>query len=137
MNSFIIDENLDYFIDQAQKASLNAYAPYSHFHVGCVIVLDDHSIYTGANIENVSYSATICAERVAMSLVVNQRKNHNIKALIVASNTTPPSSPCGVCRQFMSEFLSKDVPIILTNGKDNTITTMKELFPMAFITLGK
>jgi cytidine deaminase len=133
MKKFLTDDQVHHLIAKAQEASLNAYAPYSNFQVGCAILLDDGSIFKGANIENVSYSVTLCAERVALSAVVSQKKTNNIQALIVVTNTNPPSSPCGACRQFMSEFLDPNVSIILSNNaKEIILTTMGELLPLAF-----
>jgi cytidine deaminase len=87
MKKFLIDDQVHHLIMNALEASLNAYAPYSNFYVGCAILLDDGSIVKGANIENVSYSLTLCAERVALSAVVGQKKTINIQTLVVVTNT--------------------------------------------------
>lgn len=129
-----MDSNLIITIlDAANQARSQSYAPYSKFFVGCAIILNDGSIYTGANIENASYSATICAERVALPMVISKGLQEQIMALAVVTDTTEPTSPCGVCRQFLSEFLLEDTPIIIGNSNKNyIITNIKELLPMAF-----
>lgn len=111
--------------------SLNkAYAPYSGFKVGAVVVTSSGKIFTGCNIENSSYGLTICAERVAIfsAIAAGERQ---IEKLVVVADTPEPVSPCGACRQVMSEF--GDFEVILANlvGKYNT-TRVSELLPYAF-----
>lgn len=118
---------------QANKVRAHCYAPYSQFRVGCAILLTDGSVITGVNIENASYSVTLCAERSAMASVISAAKQNDIKALAIVTKSSPPSSPCGVCRQFLSEFLDAKVVIILANEKGEKIsTTIAELLPGAF-----
>lgn len=120
-------------ISRAIDARKNAYAPYSKFLVGSVIYLKNQEIYTGANIENSSYSVTICAERAAMVPIIMKNLQNEIIALAVATDTENPSSPCGVCRQFLSEFLLPTTTIILANtNKKYILTSLQELLPMAF-----
>lgn len=129
-----MDNNkINELIEIAIKIRKNAYAPYSKFLVGSAVYLKNSEVYAGANIENSSYSVTICAERVAMSQVIMKNLQNEILALFVATDTDSPSSPCGVCRQFLSEFLLPTTPIILTNTKkDYIVSSMQELLPMAF-----
>ena len=126
------DEQL---IDKAIAAAQNAYAPYSNFKVGAVVVLDDDTIIPGANVENAGYSLTNCAERSALFAVYSQGyKKENIKKIAVVTDTDTFGSPCGACRQVMSELLELDCPIILSNFKksDIKITNIKELLPFMF-----
>lgn len=90
------------WIAAAAAAAANAYAPYSEFRVGAALIHTDGAITTGHNIENASYSATICAERVAASAAIAGGRRDDWRAIVIVS----PSgvSPCGVCRQFLSEF---------------------------------
>lgn len=120
-------------LKHAREVSERAYAPYSRFHVGCAILLADDRVIVGINIENAAYSVTLCAERSAMAQVISLGLQDQIKALAVVTRSSPPGSPCGMCRQFLLEFLKKDTPIILGNFSDSwSITTMQELLPRAF-----
>ncbi len=121
-------------IEQAIKARKNAYAPYSNFPVGASLLLKDGKIITGSNIENASYGLSNCAERSALFSAYSQGyKKDDIIAMAISANTKEPVSPCGACRQVMSELLNDDVKIYLTNLKaDVKETTTKELLPYAF-----
>jgi cytidine deaminase len=128
----IMNKTLKNLLAEAYKARTYAYAPYSKYAVGCAILLDNNEIIRGANIENAAYSVALCAERVAMACVIAKGQQHLIKALAVATDSFTPASPCGACRQFLSEFLSPDLPIIFGNEKQSLISTMSELLPFAF-----
>lgn len=119
---------------KAYLAYQNAYTPYSNFHVGAAVLLKDGSIISGCNVENSSYGLCNCAERTALFTTYAQgyRKDDIVKMLILA-NTDRPCSPCGACRQVMSELLNPDCEVILTNlKKDVKIMTVSELLPYAF-----
>src|SRR5215213_8581060 len=88
-------------VQQALQARENAYAPYSHYRVGAALLAADGTVIWGCNVENASYSATICAERVALTAAVAQDK-HEFMAIAVA--TKNGGSPCGLCRQVMAEL---------------------------------
>ena len=115
------------------KAMENAYAPYSNYHVGACILLKDGKIFHGANIENSSFGGTNCAERSAVFAAYSEgyRKN-DIEALAIVSDGDRIAAPCGICRQVLSELLTKDTPIYLSNGKEEQDVTMAELLPMSF-----
>lgn len=112
----------------------NAYTPYSKFNVGAVIKLKDGSYITGSNIENASYSLTICAERAALfSLYSKGYKKEDIEEMLILGKTKEPISPCGACRQVMSELMDKDALVVLTNfNKDIKTFKVKELLPYNF-----
>jgi len=117
-------------IESAIKTKEKAYAPYSNFKVGAAL-LASGKIFTGCNIENASYSLTICAERVAAvnAAAAGCRK---FEKIAVAVDGTDFTVPCGACLQFLSEF-TEDMEIILVNGEgDSKITTLKKLFPSPF-----
>ncbi len=117
----------------ANRARDNAYAPYSQYRVGCAVLLRDGTVIKGVNIENASYGVTICAERSAMAPIITAGQQNTIEALAVVTTSSPPGAPCGICRQFLSEFLSPDTPIILGNEKgESVLTNMAQLLPMAF-----
>ncbi len=117
-------------IEAAIKAKEKAYAPYSNFRVGAAL-LADSKIYSGFNIENASYSLTVCAERVAaINALVDGSKD--FKKIAIASDGAHFIVPCGACLQFLAEF-SKDMEIILIDGKgDSKVTTLKALLPSPF-----
>ena len=117
-------------IEAAVKAKEKAYAPYSNFHVGAAL-LSDGKIFTGFNIENASYSLTICAERVAAVKAVTDGSK-NFDKIAIASDGENFIVPCGACLQFLAEF-SKDMEVILVNAKgDFKVTTLKVLLPSPF-----
>lgn len=125
----MIDESA--LIAAAKEARAHAYVPYSHFAVGAA-VLSDGQIYAACNIENASYGLSMCAERNAIFAAVAAGHPH-ISGIAVIADTAAPTSPCGACRQVMSEFLADDAPVILTNLNGNTQqTTVSALLPGAF-----
>ncbi len=123
-------ENKDLLI-MAKKAMENAYAPYSNFRVGAALLTGGGKVFTGCNVENSSYGASICAERAAAVKAVSEGQTGFIKLAIVSSGGRA-TYPCGICRQFLSEF-SKDC-IVIMEDEENAIfeITLKELFPYAF-----
>ena len=115
----------------ALSAMDKAYAPYSQFQVGAALLTVDGDIIPGCNVENVSYGLTICAERTAIAAAVVQGKQA-FKACVVVTNTAPPSSPCGVCRQVLHEF-APDLPIRMVNPAGDVLeTNITTLLPQSF-----
>ncbi len=128
-----MDPKYKNLLKAANEVREHAYAPYSNYRVGCAILLSDGSIVKGINVENASFGATICAERTAMGAIVTAGKQKNIEALAVITSSSPPASPCGLCRQYLSEFLAPTTPIILGNEQGESISTnLLELLPLAF-----
>lgn len=120
-------------LSSAFEIRKNCYAPYSDFRVGCAVLLDDGRVIHGVNVENASYSVTICAERTALSHITTLGMQNHIKAVAIASQSSPAAAPCGVCRQMLQEFLSDETPIIMGNeAGEHFVTTMKEILPHAF-----
>ena len=114
----------------AVKASENAYAPFSNFHVGAALLAKDGRLFTGVNIENSSYGATICAERTAMVKAISEGCRE-FDSIAIAGNGAA-SWPCGICRQFMYEFCP-DIRVISGESEDELIVyTLKELLPEGF-----
>jgi cytidine deaminase len=126
--------NFDRLAEAAKKTRLNAYAPYSKYQVGAALLLDDGTIVTGCNMENAAYPAGICAERTAIGAAVSQKGAAlKITEIVIVTNSSPPGTPCGICRQVMGELAAPSVPIHLTNLKDEIRTTsVGELLPLAF-----
>ena len=119
-------------IEEAKKAREKAYIPYSRFGVGAALLGADGTIYHGCNIENAAYSVCNCAERTALFSAMAQGVTE-FKTLAVVADTDRPVSPCGACRQVISELCDEDMPVILTNLKGDVLElTVKELLPGAF-----
>ena len=127
----MIEEELrQKLIHLAVQARERAYAPYSHYAVGAIVLPDSGKIYDGVNIENAAYPSGICAERVAIFKAVSEGERR-FKAIVVA--TENGGSPCGACRQVMAEFgLDTEVLIVNTEGQTVIETTVAQLLPGAF-----
>ena len=126
--------DINLLVNRAIKARERAYAPYSQFKVGAAILLENGEIIDGCNIENASYGLCNCAERTALFKAYSMGyKKGDIKALAVVADTAKPTSPCGACRQVMSELMEADAPIYMANLKgDVMIISVKELLPFSF-----
>lgn len=141
---------MKYLIEEAIKAALGAYAPYSGYHVGAALLTKDGRIYTGCNIENASYGATNCAERTAVFKAVSEGVRDFSAIAIVGAprdvllgNDTDESAqgsrfseyafPCGICRQVLQEFCKKDFQIVVAKStEDYKVYTLEELLPHGF-----
>ncbi len=147
--SFDVGENLiKELIEAAMECRKNAYAPYSHFKVGAALLSAKGLMYTGCNVENASYGATICAERNAVSSAVAAGQREFVAIAIVGgpdvsdadpaavSDTSDGESwayPCGMCRQVLSEFGSGDMKVIVAISPDEyKVFTLGELIPHGF-----
>ncbi|MDE5558595.1 MAG: cytidine deaminase [Ruminococcus sp.] len=119
------------FFQMAVKASGKSYSPYSKFRVGAVLLTQDGQIFTGCNIENASYSMTICAERTAVFKAVSSGFT-DFKAIAIAGSSgydfSEPCVPCGACLQVLSEFCDDDFMIVLSDG----VHRLKEFLPKKF-----
>jgi len=119
-------------IEAALTARQRAYAPYSGFEVGAAVRTKDGHILGGCNVENRSFGATICAERVAVGCAA-AAGNPLLEALVVISDTDPPASPCGMCLQVLMEFGGPDLPILLLNPRgDRQQYRLRDLHPHPF-----
>lgn len=119
-------------IEKAYAAMKYAYAPYSKFCVGSAVMAEDYSVYTGCNVENASYGATICAERTAVSKAISEGHRKILKIAIV-SGTRAYTYPCGICRQVLSEFMDEDGIVLLADNKKGICEyTLNELLPHHF-----
>lgn len=114
----------------AWEARRNAYAPYSHFPVGAAVLAEDGRIYTGCNVENAAFGATLCAERVAVGQAVTAGQRRLVAVAVVA-DTPSPTTPCGTCRQVLSEFAA-DTVVIVDNGRGRWRFPLESLLPEAF-----
>ncbi len=121
-------------VAKARAARLRAWAPYSGFRVGAAVRAGRRT-FTGANVENASYGLTICAERAAVVAAVLAGAR-DLGAVAVASDTVPPTPPCGACLQTLAEFAGPGLPVTLSGGRGSRVeTTLGELLPRAFRSL--
>jgi cytidine deaminase len=119
-------------IEEAKEAMKKAYVPYSKFQVGAALLTEDGKVYQGCNIENAAYSMCNCAERTAL-FSAYAHGDRKFKSLAVIADTDRPVSPCGACRQVISELCPKDMKVVLTNlNGDIKEITVEELLPGAF-----
>ena len=130
----------DRLVEEAFKAREKSYSPYSRFKVGAALLTPDGQVHTGANIENASYGATICAERTAAVKAVSAGSKEIVALAVVGSEEDPAGGmdfayPCGICRQFLREFLpaSGDMVILVARGlEDYRETSLNALLPHSF-----
>ncbi|MBR4513315.1 MAG: cytidine deaminase [Lachnospiraceae bacterium] len=132
---------MDYaeLIKMAFEARKYAYAPYSHFKVGAALCAENGKIYTGCNVENASFGATMCAERTAVFKAVS-RGERDFKAIAIVGGLTEEERelsgyayPCGMCRQVLSEFGKPDMKVIVARtAEDYKEFTLGELLPESF-----
>lgn len=123
---------IDYkpLINKALAARKHAYVPYSGLHVGAALLCSDGEIFTGVNVENVSYGATNCAERTAIFKAISEGKRV-FSAIAVVSDMDRLIYPCGICRQVLAEF---KVPVVVVGDEKGNYKAhrLEELIPCAF-----
>ncbi len=120
----------------AIAAMERSYSPYSGYRVGAALLTASGTVYTGCNIENASYTPTICAERTAIFKAVSEGERSFVALAVVGGKDGVISGafpPCGVCRQVMAEFCAPDFPVLVVTGEDTyTVYTLSELLPSGF-----
>ena len=119
----------------ALDAAQNAYAPYSRFRVGAALLAQDGSVYTGVNIENASFGATVCAERTALFHAVKEGKRSFLMlavAAIGADGTVTAAPPCGICRQTLLEFCAPEMPVLFGAAEKIQKVAIGDLLPFTF-----
>lgn len=119
----------------ANEARKFAYTPYSHFKVGAALLTKSGKLYTGCNIENSSYTPTVCAERTAVFKAVSEGESDFAVIAVVGGKEENPlefCSPCGVCRQVLAEFCGEDFRILLGNSEKFQSYTVDEILPFSF-----
>jgi cytidine deaminase len=118
-------------IEEARRASGQAYAPYSRFRVGAAVLTEGGDIFSGCNVENASYGLTICAERNAVFQAVAAGRRE-VVAVVVYTPTLNPTAPCGACRQVLNEFGPGALVVCVCDGPESIRTALSELLPQAF-----
>ena len=127
------DRDRKELVRQAFLAQQQAYAPYSEFLVGAALLTEDGKIYQGCNIENAAYSPCNCAERTAVFKAVSEGKK-DFLAIAVVGDREEPLTPCGVCRQVLTEFVDGSTfEVIMEDGAGGIkVMKLEELFPASF-----
>lgn len=119
-------------IEKAHDVMQHAYAPYSNFTVGACLRTEDDQLFAGCNIENVSYSLTLCAESCALGSLVSAG-HRRIVEVVIATKQEAICAPCGACRQRFTEFMDPDTKIYLCSNREiKQVITMADLLPMPF-----
>lgn len=134
LNENVMLETIRALYDMAAKTADNAYAPFSDFKVGAALLASSGKIYTGVNIENSSYGATICAERTAFAKAITEGERSFVAIAVAApyAKEQAEAIPCGICRQFMYEF-SPEIYVITGENRDSLhIRNLSELLPFGF-----
>ena len=139
------DEGRDRLIAAARAAAGHAYAPYSGYHVGAALLLDDGSVVTGANVENASYGLSLCAETVAVAKLANMGRLAQVRAVAIIGGRrdgdglagAEPVHPCGRCRQILNEAAEcarTDIAIHCASGDGNAVASyrLRALLPHSF-----
>lgn len=129
-------------LEQAKEAAKQAYAPYSNFHVGAALLLDNGVTVTGNNQENMAYPSGLCAERVAIFAAGAQYPDTAVKTVAVVCTSTAftvdkPGSPCGACRQVLAEYemrSGKDIRLLMMGekGRIQAVNSIRHLLPLVF-----
>jgi homotetrameric cytidine deaminase len=124
---------LEQLLERARQAAQHSYSPYSGFRVGAALRLTNGKVVTGANVENISYGLTICAERSALVSAVSQfGPEIRIEAVAVANLNDKASPPCGACRQMLVEFILPDAPVVFPVADGMRTMAFSGLLPLAF-----
>ncbi len=120
----------DSLTQAAREAQSHAYAPYSSFRVGAALEAVDGRVFTGCNVESASYGLTICAERAAVAFAVAQGAR-TFRQIVIVSDSEPPASPCGACRQVLAEF-GMDLEVRAVGRASTLQWRLADLLPAAF-----
>lgn len=119
-------------VERARDARERAYAPYSNYAVGAALRTSSGAIVTGCNVENATYGATICAERVAVATMVAQGERQ-VEAIAVFTDGGPLGMPCGICRQTLVEFGRPETVVVAASPREVKVTTLGALLPEPFV----
>ena len=122
--------NDELLIKLAQEVRTKAYAPYSNFKVGAAVLAESGKVYTGCNVENVSYGLTNCAERSAIFKAVSEGEI-NLRKICIVTDSSALTPPCGACRQVLAEFNIQEIILANLQG-DMAQFTLEELLPFSF-----
>jgi cytidine deaminase len=129
----VLPNELAHLLQAASLVAQHSYSPYSRFRVGAALKLAGGEIVSGANVENISFGLTICAERAAVVCAVSRfGPQIRIAAIAVANLNGAASPPCGACRQMLAEFTGPDAPVVFPAADGTRIMPFSALLPLAF-----
>ena len=132
----LTEEVIQTLVYKSVEVRQNARVPFSGYKVGAALLAEDGTIYTGCNMEIANMMHTICAERAALAKATSEGRHH-FKAIAVVGDSPDPISPCGICRQTLSDFgLDIQVIMVTTRSNERLIKTVGELLPHAFLGSG-
>ena len=132
-HSFVSDTKIQQVLREAVEARTFAYCPYSKFQVGAALLCENGTIYRGCNIENSAFTVGICAERTAFAKAISEG-NMKYKAIaVIGYQEKSFTTPCGACRQFMSEFGNIDVYVAKPELDQVLVTDINQLLPHQFM----
>ena len=124
------EKDVNDLVQKAKEVCENAYAPYSKFYVGCVLLSESGQIYSGCNVENISFGLTICAERAAISKAISKEgPKFRIEKAVIYTPTKVPITPCGACRQVLKEFGDEFDVISVCDSDKMSNQRINELLP--------
>jgi cytidine deaminase len=121
----------DSLLEAARRVRDHAYAPYSGFRVGAALETDSGKVHVGANVENASYGATVCAERAAVAAMI-AAGDTRIRRIAVYAEGPTLAMPCGMCRQVLAEF-GLDAAVVVGGPAGHRVTTLSALLPEPFV----
>jgi cytidine deaminase len=128
----LLSETVEKLKEKAIRAQDHAFAPHSGFQVGAAVLADSGKIYTGCNIENDSFSLTVCAERCAIFKAVSEGERAiRALAITIPTNKSASTVPCGACRQVMAQF-GDNITLIIISQSETEIVELSDLFPRPF-----
>jgi len=128
-----MEKNIQELFEAAKEIQSRAYAPYSKFKVGAAFRLKTGEIVSGHNVENASYGATVCAERVGLFNALSLHNSQDFESLLIVTDTETGDLPCALCLQVLSEFVSPDLPVYSANKEEvKRSFIFKELLPYPF-----
>jgi cytidine deaminase len=116
----------------ASSVREHAYAPYSKYRVGAALRSVGGQLFSGCNVENASYGATLCAERAAVAAMVAAGEGR-LDAIVIFTDEGPPGMPCGICRQTLLEFADPECLVIAVSPRETKRTTLGALVPEPFV----
>lgn len=138
----LLDRHIQNMVEKAYEIAKNAYAPYSNFHVGACIELNDGTLITGSNQENIAYPSGLCAERVALFFAGANHPNESVKKIVVVAKGNLVGqddclSPCGSCRQVIAETERRqkeniEIYLVSQSGKTFIFDSIKDLLVFPF-----
>lgn len=132
MTNFLSKELKEELMEKAVEMTAKSYAPYSKYQVGAALLTEEGNIFTGCNVENISYGLCNCAERTAVFKAVSEEGSKmRIRALALANHMGSECTPCGACRQVMAEFGEKTT-ILYKSSSGMTETPLYQLLPGVF-----